>query len=204
MKYVDERTVDDIIALSAILGKFDQIKRATLLPDGSLESDSHHSFSLALIAYEVASEFAPELDKQKILLYALVHDLSELVTGDVNTLMATADELEEKRQRDLVATKEVVEQLTFAPHIAKALQAYEDKEDEESLFIYWLDKVVTIPMHFHDKGATLRTFGITTKQDARDWYERVYAKLSHEKGLGHESVVKLLEIAHDRLRDELL
>lgn len=204
MKRVDERTVEDLIALSHFLGGFDQVKRATLLPDGSYESDSHHSFSLALIAYELASQYAPELDKQKLLVYALVHDLAELITGDVNTLASTPEELEVKRQNDIVATKQIIDQLIYAPHIADALKAYEEKADPESLFIYWVDKIVTLPTHFHDNGTNLRNLGVTTKQQALDWYNRVYAKLSQEKELAHGSVVELLRLAHKKIRDELL
>ncbi len=204
MTTLSNDAIDNLIKLSTILSEFDGIKRATFLPGDIPESDSHHSFSLALIAYEFASQFAPDLNKQKLLLYALVHDLSELVTGDMNTLVATAEELAEKKRRDAIATKEMIARLDFAPHIADALKAYEEKNDHESLFIYWLDKAVTLPTHFHDNGAHLKGFGIVTKQDAIDWYNRVFDKLSQEKGLPHESVVKLLELAHQKLRDELL
>ncbi len=82
---VEDKTVLEIIELSRLLGEFGQIKRMAKLPNGDDETDSHHSFSLALTAYELAAQFAPELDQRKILLYSLVHDLPELITGDVNT-----------------------------------------------------------------------------------------------------------------------
>ncbi len=203
MKYVDETTVDDLIRLSTILGGLDQIKRATFLPDGSQESDSHHSFSLALIAFELAHQYAPELDRQKLLSYALVHDLSELITGDVNTLMLSAEELAEKKKQDDIASKQIVARLSFAPHIAQALEDYEARAGEESLFIYWLDKIVTIPNHFNDSGAALRAYGVNTKQDLRGWYERISAKLSLESKNGHESMATLLDLAHQKLQTDL-
>jgi 5'-deoxynucleotidase YfbR-like HD superfamily hydrolase len=107
MRTVDDKTIVEFIELSKILGEFGQIKRATLLPNSEFETDSHHSFSLALIAFELASQYAPELEIKKILLYALVHDLPELVTGDVQTLTATSDELDIKAQVDAHAITKI-------------------------------------------------------------------------------------------------
>jgi 5'-deoxynucleotidase YfbR-like HD superfamily hydrolase len=59
MKKLQSNTVLEIIELSKLLGDFGQIERVTRLPDGRPESDSHHSFSLALISFELATQFAP-------------------------------------------------------------------------------------------------------------------------------------------------
>lgn len=70
-KPVQNSTIQEILTLSRLLGEFGGIQRATKLPNGDRETDSHHSFSLALISYELARQYAPELGAHKILLYSL-------------------------------------------------------------------------------------------------------------------------------------
>lgn len=204
MSSIKQTAVDEIIELSRLLGEFGQIRRATLLPDGSKETDSHHSFSLALMAYELARQYAPELDSGKILLYALVHDLPELITGDVVTLTASPEELETKAKADASAIAAVELQLASAPHIVKAVKDYENKIDDESLFVYWIDKMITIPTHFYDNGDNLRKLGIRNQQDIQQWYERTLIKLRKQKRKPHNSAVAILELAYKKMHDELV
>ncbi len=203
-KKVQSQTVAELIELSRLLGEFGQIKRATLMPNGECESDSHHSFSLALIAYEMARQYAPELDAHKILLYSLVHDLPEIVTGDMQTLVTTSEALRAKAKRDEAALKEAKRHFAAAPHIVEALEAYESKQDDESLFVFWIDKMIPIPTHFYDDGANLRALGIQNQQDIREWYERTLEKLQWQEGTPHLSAVKILELTYKKMHDELL
>ena len=199
-----DTAVDELIELSRLLGEFGQIKRATRLPNGDQESDSHHSFNLALIAYELACQYAPELDAKKILLYALVHDLPELITGDMVTLTATTEQLDKKAKADTLAVDETIAKLDIAPNIAAALLDYENKKDDEALFVYWLDKMITIPTHFYDNGENLRSLGIQNQQDIQQWYERTLTKLQKKKRTPHMSAVTIFELAYKKMHDELL
>ena len=200
---VEEKTVLEIIELSRLLGEFGQIKRVVKLPNGDHETDSHHSFSLALIAFELAAQFAPELNKKKILLYSLVHDLPELITGDVNTLKSSQEELQKKALQDSKAFKEIKTTLAFAPNILDALEGYENKVDDEALFVYWIDKMITIPTHFFDKGANLKELGISSQKDIQDWYQKTLNKLQVQR-TPHVSAVKVLELAYRKMHDELI
>lgn len=204
MKKIDGKALAECMELSRLLGEFGQIKRITRLPDGSVESDSHHSFSLALLAYELACQYAPELDANKVLLYCLVHDLPELVTGDMQTLTATAEQLEKKALADAEALVEIEQKLAAAPHIVAALKAYETKQDDEALFVYWIDKMSTIPTHFYDNGENLRRHGVANQADIRQWYQKILTKLQKINRLPHASAVTILELAYQKMHDELL
>lgn len=204
MKAVRQQTIAELIELSKLLGEFGQIKRTVLLPGGEPETDSHHSFALALIAYELARQYAPELNAHKIMLYALVHDLPELVTGDTCTLVISEEQLHQKAQADAMALHEVKKHLKSAPHITDALEAYEAKQDQEALFVYWLDKMITIPTHFLDNGANLRALGVINRQGIAAWYERTLTKLHKQSLPPHPSAVQILELAYRKMHDELL
>lgn len=202
MKQVTNKTINELLELSRLLGEFGNIKRATLLPNGEPEADSHHSFSLALIAFELASQYAPQLDTRKILLYSLVHDLPELISGDMPTLTATTKQLQEKARLDAQATEAFKKKMPFAPFIIKAIDDYEARRDEEARFVYWLDKMVTIPTHFYDNGINLRALGIKNRADIQGWYQRTLVKLGQPKA--HQSAVDVLELAYKKMHDELL
>lgn len=204
MAVIKDHTLNELIEFSRLLGEFGQIKRVTLMPGGDYESDSHHSFSLALIAFELASQYAPELDTQKLLLYSLVHDLPELVTGDISTLKLSPEDLEKKAKADALAIAQTEKLLANAPNVLRAIQAYEAKADDESLFVYWIDKMMTIPTHFYDNGANLRRLGIQNQQDIREWYERTLAKLQKQKRQPHASAITIFELAYQKMHDELL
>ncbi len=204
MKQVGEDTILELIELSRVLGEFGQIKRVTLLPGGDQESDSHHSFSLALIAYELALQYAPELDASKVLLYALVHDLPELVTGDMNTLTATAEQLEQKAKAESEMLEQAEAMLAIAPNVLTAVKAYEAKSSDEAMFVYWLDKMITIPTHFYDNGENLRKLGIANRADIQAWYERTLTKLRKSPRDPHASAVSIMELAYRKMHDELL
>ncbi len=200
---IEEKTVLEMIELSRLLGEFGQIKRAAKLPNGDHETDSHHSFSLALIAFELAAQFAPELDHKKILLYSLVHDLPELITGDVNTLQSSQEELIKKSKQDQEALAKTKSMLKFSPNIISALEAYESKADQEALFVYWIDKMIVIPPHFFDNGENLKRLGISNRKDIKQWYEKTLTKLQRH-GDPHISAVEILELAYRKMHDELI
>lgn len=201
---VTAQSITEVIELSRLLGEFGQIVRVTKLPNGSLEPDTHHSFVVALMAFDLAAKHAPHLDQKKILLYSLVHDLPELITGDVATLQATADELQKKAQNDAAAVERTAEVFAAYPHIVAALREYEEGTSEEALFVYWIDKMITIPGHFFDNGENLRALGVHTRQDISEWYDRIRAKLYARPGVPHISAVKIMELAYQKMRDELL
>lgn len=204
MSRVNNETINELIELSRLLGEFGQIERATLMLGGDQESDSHHSFTLALIAFELASQYAPELDGRKILLYGLVHDLPELITGDVITLNASSDELDKKMAVDMRALAEFEARMSYAPHILEVVKAYELKSDDKSLFVYWVDKMVNIPTHFYDNGAHLRRMGIKNHADIQGWYERTLRKLHKHGRMPHMSAVMALELAYKKMYAELV
>lgn len=200
---IPQAELQQIIDLSRLLSEFGVIKRLTRLTNGEPESDAHHCFTLALTALEIAKRYAPELNTEKVMLYALVHDLTELVTGDMSTLNATAEQLKEKARRDAAALDETLRLFADYPHIAAAIEAYELKADEESVFVYWLDKMITIPTHFFDDGANLRANGVTTREAISHWYEKLQEKLSRIGARPHVAASDILEQAYKKMHDEL-
>jgi len=192
------------IAMSEVLFRFGQIKRVTKMPNGEFESDSHHSFTLALIAYELAKKYAPELDAMRVMAYGLVHDLPEVVTGDVSTLHASSDELARKKAQEEVAWPDAQKIFRAAPNVLELIERYKAHGDEESKFIFWLDKSMTILTHFFDDGKNLRELGIKDQPAIEQWYERLQQKLAAHAARPHQTAAEVLEILYQKMHDDLL
>ncbi|HMQ96179.1 MAG TPA: HD domain-containing protein [Candidatus Saccharibacteria bacterium] len=167
-----------IIALSELLGEMGHIKRATRLPNGEAESDSHHSFSLALIAYHIVVTRCPELDAPKVLLFALAHDLLEILTGDDDTLHLTQQQLVAKHQREKQAAIEFKTIFADYPELQQALYDYEKLDTAEAATVFVLDKACTTWTHHADNGKHAREQrNLTSEKDIMKWADRQREKI---------------------------
>ena len=196
---------DDVIDLAALLGPFDDIKRTTKLPTGSYESDSHHAFSLALTAYMVAGKYCPELDREKVMKFALVHDLLELITGDEPTLHHTQEDHAAKKARETEAAVLFKDMFSAHTTISDDLEEYERLNSPEAAFVYVLDKACTVWTHFFDAGENLRDLGILKRADIDLWYARLQKKIEANLHCEPPEVAnEILEQSFKRMRAELL
>lgn len=197
-------SIASIITLSDELAELGKIDRATLLPGGHKETDSHHSFSLALIAYDICMKHCPKLDANLVVRYALVHDLLEIVTGDEDTLMLNHRELSAKHDRELAAAKELEQRLESYPALLRTLSDYEKLDTPEAATVYVLDKACTIWTHFWDEGKSLHSRGAKTRKDIDRWHNTQMEKLHKRlKVMPPQVILDIFEDSHKKMREEL-
>lgn len=200
----DAANVKEIIDLSEELAELGKIDRRTLLPGGRHESDSHHSFSLALIAYDICQKYCPELDINLVLRYALVHDLLEIITGDEDTLLSSASELRAKHRREQAAWKDLEARLKVYPALLNDLRAYEMLDTPEAATVYILDKSCTIWTHFWDEGKSLRSRGPKTRAEIDMWHDTQMHKLhARLKTMPPQIILDIFSESHTKMREEL-
>lgn len=200
---VDLSAAQTAQAMSDVLFQFGQITRATKMPNGDYETDSHHSFALAVTAYELAKAYAPDLDAFKVMAYGLVHDLPEVITGDMPTLLSSSEELVRKKAQDRAALVSLKKTFGVAPHTLALIEAYEACADEEAKFVYWLDKAMTILTHFFDAGQNLHDLGVRSRADIEAWYVKLHKKLAMYADQPHQTAVAVLEELYTKMHDEL-
>ncbi len=184
--------IDDIVKLSELLGEMGHVKRATKLPNHEDESDSHHSFSLALISYHIAATHCPELDASKVMLFALCHDLLEIITGDENTLHYTPEQHAAKHAKEQAALSEFDEVFAKYPELREAMYQYERLDTPEAATVFVLDKACTTWTHHPHRAEYARRNNIHTKEDVEAWAERQRVKFSDR--LNAEPPKAILEI----------
>ncbi|MDD5071799.1 MAG: HD domain-containing protein [Patescibacteria group bacterium] len=115
------------------------------------DSSADHSWRLALMAAVVASELKLKLKLEKALKIALIHDLPEAITGDIDARLIAQGKItkEYKHQKEEKAMEKIKKFLPVktGKEIYKLWQDYEKGESEEAKFIKALDKIETLT-HF--------------------------------------------------------
>ena len=139
---ISRERIEHVHAVALSIGEvavaFARVQRAPRMPDGLRETDVEHSFHLGLTAVELAAMLYPHLDRGLIMQFAQVHDLPEVITGDVWTMDITDEQRADKEERESRATERLLE--TLPPYLAELLRRYEDQTEPEARFVRLVDK----------------------------------------------------------------
>jgi 5'-deoxynucleotidase YfbR-like HD superfamily hydrolase len=134
--------------------RFQQVRRSNLAADGERESDSEHSFQLALAAWyliEALPSLTNSLDRWKVVSYALVHDLPEAYAGDVDPYYSSQSDIQLKAHNEHCALERLKQEFNGSfPGMCERIAEYELKKkgsdqakpDREAQFVYALDKLL--------------------------------------------------------------
>ena len=163
MQKLAQLKLDDMIQFSRLILRFQDVIRVVDLPRGEArENDVEHSYHLAMMAWYLNSSGELGLDVDKVIRYALVHDLPEAYAGDVNAFDAEGRRGKEQREADAMARIE--REFPFGKDITQAVYDYEARSDEESRYVYALDKLMPMLMIYLEGGQTWRADGLDLQQ----------------------------------------
>ena len=126
------------------------------------ESDTEHSYNLAMMAWFIA-EYFPEISRDKVIRLALVHDLVEIHAGDT---YAFGDKklIANKAEREAAAQKRLAAEWQDFPDLHESITEYEGLETSEACFVFALDKIMPSFAIYLNDGYTWREKQITLKQ----------------------------------------
>ena len=145
-------------------------KRDVFMPDKSPESVADHTASAAILAWTLLSYSDRNLDKYKVLMMVLFHDLPEAITGDYNCYDVSTGKLsaDEKMQGEQVA---VAQFATLLPtpsrkEFLEIFAEYEAQSSVESRFAKAIDRIETMIQwsvmdvrFYHDDFDYMGTYG---------------------------------------------
>jgi 5'-deoxynucleotidase YfbR-like HD superfamily hydrolase len=121
------------------VGKLKSLKRSGWLRTdiSNPESVAEHSFRTAVMAMVLGDIL--ELDTNKLLKMALLHDMPEILTGDITPL----DEMneDEKRKGESKAVKEILKDIPNADEYIALWYEFEKQQSPEAKLIKNLDKL---------------------------------------------------------------
>lgn len=185
-----------LLELQKLLENFNQIDRVTHHKHGDAmreENDTEHSYNLAMTAWFLAPHF-PELNKDLLIQYALVHDLVEIHAGDTY-IYGSPEELSTKADREKVAASKLRKDWADFSEVHELIENYETRANPEARFVYALDKIMPIMLIYIHEGYTWKKEGITVGQLHANKYDKV--KLSPEITPYYEQLHELLLSAPD-------
>ncbi len=154
-------TIQRLIDLQALLLRFSATERRLDVPPDfkKQENDTEHSYNLAMAAWFL-SEYFPELDRDRLIRLALVHDMVEVYAGDTY-FYAEEAERQSKIEREAMALERLEAEWPDFPDLTATIHAYEQKDGPEAKFIYALDKIMPIMVIYLGEGHTWHKEGIT-------------------------------------------
>lgn len=151
-----------LLELQKLLQAFGSVDRVVERDHGGYmrpETDVEHSYNLAMTAWFLAPHF-PQLSSDKVIRYALVHDLVEVHAGDTYIYGSAAD-LASKHNREAAAAKQLAKEWADFPDIHELIGSYEARDTAEGRFVYALDKLMPVFAIYIHEGYTWKKEGIT-------------------------------------------
>lgn len=151
-------TIQEILSFSQFLVKFREVEREIHFSHHvRKENDAEHSWHLAMMArYVISTRKLNHLSLEKIIMYSLIHDLVEIYGGDTSAFTSTIDQKQSKQEREEKALQQMKSEFPEFASMMNAIDTYERREDEESKFVYALDKVVSPIIAYNDDWHTFR------------------------------------------------
>ena len=148
---MDKEKLDRYLMFINEAGLLKSILREAWTSSGRQESTAEHSWRLALLSSLMLDEF-PELDREKVLMLCLVHDLGELYEGDISAaLMPDAAVKYETELRAVTKLFSMLPEETAGKYMELWME-YEKAETKEALFVKTMDKTETILQHNKGKN----------------------------------------------------
>jgi putative hydrolase of HD superfamily len=108
------------------------------IPENQCESVADHSFSTALCAWLIALQFYPQLDLQKVLAMALVHELGEIYAGDITPSQNMSAETKHELEYD--SLRKVLGQFEQRQTLIDLWQEFETGTSPEASFVKQIDR----------------------------------------------------------------
>ena len=192
------------LELGALAVKFAHVERVPRYGEQRRENDAEHSFMLALVATELARELYPSsMNPGLISQYAIVHDLIEIKTGDVATMILSEDELMTKEATEHAALEQLLEQLP--PYTRNLLYDYELQEDLEARFVRAVDKLLPVIVDIVGPGRQVMSedYGITDIGGLEAAHTSLHERIAKKYGefpeliANHAALCELFELEYE-------
>lgn len=142
------------------------------------ENDIEHSMTVAVLCWYIHDTYHIDLDISKILKYAIAHDFVERYAGDVNTF-ASAEDREMKVKREQESLERLSMEFSGFGDMVASMEGYEDKQDEESLFVWTVDKMQQLIMGDMDSWRPYKEINISYDQFTAKYAELLEKSSKH-------------------------
>lgn len=130
------KSPDDLLRLLALKGVLRKGWTRFPIPTEAVESVADHSYGVSLL---VCLLCPPELDRGKALEMSLLHDLAEVVTGDIIPSDGVPEDI--KAKDELSALSSLLEPFGWSEAGLRLLGEYQSQSSPEARFVKAVDKL---------------------------------------------------------------
>lgn len=149
--------------IQLLINDFSKVKRSHYVPGtNERESDILHSTSVAMLAWQLYDTLQLDMDLSKIMQYALSHDLVEVYAGDVNAYASNEKRAAKKTAEAKSLRRIKSETSDIFPNLSIIMENYEKREDDESRFVWSVDKIQALVQGKVDNYRPFYEQGLTT------------------------------------------
>lgn len=159
-----------IIELIKLSRRFSKIFRTVGYGKEHCENDSEHSYQLALICWGINQNYKLGFNDEKILKFALVHDLVEVYAGDTDA-HDDKKKILEKHKKEKEALQILKKDFSNFKDLIENIEKYELKKEIEAQFVCIVDKLLPQINTYLSKENYYKDRKIS-KKDWRNWLNR--------------------------------
>jgi len=143
-----EEKLEKIFEFLKIAEKLKSVLRYNKLTTGRKESAAEHCWRVALMVLLLHQELELKLDRESCLKMALVHDIAEAITGDIDAVLVAEGKAskQEKDKLEQEATEKIKSTLPqeTGEMIYNMWQEYQKGESQGARFVKAVDKLETL------------------------------------------------------------
>lgn len=174
--------------------------RKTVNPDGSFETDAMHAVHMMSLALPYAATHYPDLNRSKIAINILIHDLVEAYAGDITSLGITSDTQSEKDYRESIASKRIRTELgRHFMRLVLMLDACETLADDEARYTKTFDKLDPKFNSIHTNGISLTGYHNLSASEYEAAVSKEAEQMSTSYGKDYPDLVQMQSILTDRI-----
>ena len=116
-----------------------------------VESVAEHIFGVQMLAIAMHSQYKYNLDLNKIILMLAIHELEEIVIGDLTCFQVTEAEKAELGHK---AIEEVLSGILAKEELKNLILEFDERKTGEAIFVYHCDKLeCDLQCKLYDEGA---------------------------------------------------
>lgn len=164
-----------VLPIIKLAADFANVMRVLRYREGHTENDAEHSYQLAMTCWSTNHQYELELDDEKILKYALIHDLVELYAGDTDAF-GDKKKIAAKKKNEAAAFRKLKQNYPNFGEIFEAIDEYNRKINQEAHLVNVMDKLVAEAniRNSQDDYYQRRQVDIAT------WEKRLFDKIGYD------------------------
>jgi len=176
--------IDDVTHFLLELDALKRVNRRSYVTQTSRkENSAEHSWHLAMACWSIAELFALDVNHEKLLKMALVHDLGEIDAGDTFLYADTRTDAHVEERAGIARLQR--ERGNGISDLSEVWEAQETGSSKESQSLRVVDRLLPFLLNLNTNGKTWIELGVTRSQVAgahafiKDSFSPIHDWLSH-------------------------